>query len=179
MPNLDDINGEHTNPLMCPAVQAEARRMGTYFACCLCTDHACSPEPEPEPEPLTCGVCNKPIKDRAVGTCLCLPSHGSWHLTCDPHLSPVERVSTNTRPTGEKDLNRILNNVWGASSHNKDRVIECAIEAIEDMCRKQRLQFIKEIEAMKYDKKSPSVFEVAYNLAIANIVTRLKHEDPL
>ena len=32
----------------------------------------------------TCSVCHKPL-GKVRGTCACYPSHGSWHLTCDPH----------------------------------------------------------------------------------------------
>jgi hypothetical protein len=31
-----------------------------------------------------CSVCGDKIEDVA-GTCLCHPSHGSYHLACDPH----------------------------------------------------------------------------------------------
>ena len=31
-----------------------------------------------------CSVCKKPATE-TMGTCLCLPSHGEWHLGCDPH----------------------------------------------------------------------------------------------
>ena len=32
----------------------------------------------------TCSVCGKEIEGMA-GTCLCLPSHGSFHPACSPH----------------------------------------------------------------------------------------------
>ena len=35
-------------------------------------------------EKLTCSVCGKEIEGMA-GTCLCLPSHGSFHPACSPH----------------------------------------------------------------------------------------------
>ena len=50
---------------------------------------------------------------------------------------------------------------------------DAAVEVILGMFETQHQEFIKDIEDMKYDKKSPSVFDTAYNLAIENILTRL------
>src|SRR3990167_3201940 len=36
-----------------------------------------------------CSVCGKP-STKIMGTCLCLPTHGSWHIECDPHLQHTE-----------------------------------------------------------------------------------------
>jgi hypothetical protein len=31
-----------------------------------------------------CSICKEPL-DAVSGTCACFPSHGEYHLTCDPH----------------------------------------------------------------------------------------------
>ncbi len=31
-----------------------------------------------------CSVCHEPAK-KIMGTCVCIPSHGFWHIECDPH----------------------------------------------------------------------------------------------
>jgi len=38
---------------------------------------------------MKCSVCHHLInQDAPMGSCLCLPSHGEWHLACDPHRRP-------------------------------------------------------------------------------------------
>src|SRR3990167_2971171 len=41
----------------------------------------------------TCSVCDNPATE-TMGTCACLPSHGSWHLECDPHAACADECES-------------------------------------------------------------------------------------
>lgn len=43
---------------------------------------------------MICSVCNLPIEGIS-GTCFCMPSHGEWHLTCDPHKDDMMQITDN------------------------------------------------------------------------------------
>jgi len=62
--------------------------------------------------PENCSVCGKPSV-RVMGTCVCLPSHGSWHLECNPHTETVntkeEKPKVNIRQSGNGYLIEITN----------------------------------------------------------------------
>lgn len=70
-----------------------------------------------------------------MGTCLCFPSHGSWHLGCDPHKPEVENWETEFRNTFAE-----------YASHNRLKelaYIEWAIDFISALLTQRDAQILK------------------------------------
>lgn len=121
-----------------------------------------------------CSVCKKPLGE-AVATCLCLPSHGSFHPGCEDRIHHLNPYHHPQEPEGEDSIDSIIRDFTQAAPRTKSEVrrrLETALSLAESKgVEKERKRAIRWLaEHFDSKKEVKSSFDIGYSQGIASVL---------